>query len=221
LNLDEPKSGRQLDVYSIPRPPKEPVHRTSALLSEFAASWQGERVYLRELWNVLGNRSFGFLLFLFAIPNSLPIIGVPGVSSVTGIPLLLLSAQMIMGLPQPYLPKWLGNRSIATADLQQVVQKIAPLLAKIERLTRPRLLWMSGTRGERVMGVASFLFAFVLALPIPFGNLLPGLSLLLIGFGLIERDGLCIVAGLTIGIVTMFILTGAVWAFLLAASSAI
>lgn len=221
MNFDEPKSGRQMDVYPPQLSPPPPVHRTSALLSEFAASWHDERVYLRDLWSVLGNRSFGFLLFLFAIPNSLPMIGVPGVSSVTGIPLLLLSAQMILGMPQPYLPKWLGNRSIAADDLRQVVQKIAPMLAKMERLTRPRLLWLSGTRGERVMGVASFLFAFVLALPIPFGNLLPGVSLLLIGFGLIERDGLCIAAGLTIGTIAMFILTGAVWAFLLAASSAI
>ena len=220
MSFNEPKS-RQPVMFPIQLSVKAPIHRTSALLSEFAATWQGERVYLRELWSVLGNRSFGFLLFLFAIPNSLPMIGVPGVSSVTGIPLLLLSAQMMLGMPQPYLPKWLGNRSIAAEDLRRVVQKVAPVLAVMERLTRPRLLWLSGMRGERLMGVASFLFAFVLALPIPFGNLLPGVSLLLIGFGLIERDGLCIAAGLTIGTFAMFILTGAVWAFLVAMSNTI
>jgi len=43
--------------------------------------------------------------------------------------------------------------------------------------------------------------AAVSTLPIPFGHNLPALGLVLIGLGLIERDGLAIVIGSAIGLV--------------------
>jgi hypothetical protein len=38
--------------------------------------------------------------------------------------------------------------------------------------------------------------AIIVVLPIPFGNLLPALALMLFGLGLVFRDGVAMVAGL-------------------------
>ncbi len=79
--------------------------RTSTLLVNFAEQHTQERVYLKDMSGLLGNRSFGFLLLLFALPNTLPIIGIPGVSTLTGIPLAIIALQMMTGLPEPKLPR--------------------------------------------------------------------------------------------------------------------
>ena len=62
--------------------------RTSDLLANYARHLNGERVTLGELVALLGNRSFGLLLLLFALPNLVPL--PPGSSTVFGLPLLLL-----------------------------------------------------------------------------------------------------------------------------------
>jgi hypothetical protein len=43
-------------------------------------------------------------------------------------------------------------------------------------------------------------------LPIPFGHQLPALGIMLIGLGLIERDGLALLAGTLIGAVGVLLL---------------
>lgn len=107
--------------------------RTSSILLDLARRFPGERVRLQDPSQLLGNRSFGFLLFIFALPNTLPMIGIPGVSTLTGLPLVLIALQMMIGLPRPWLPKWLLSRSLHTNDFRRLVEKTAPWLHVIER----------------------------------------------------------------------------------------
>lgn len=47
--------------------------------------------------------------------------------------------------------------------------------------------------------------AIIIVLPIPFGNVLPALAMMLIGLGLVFRDGIAIVLGLaTAGLALVF-----------------
>jgi Exopolysaccharide synthesis, ExoD len=56
----------------------------------------------------------------------------------------------------------------------------------------------------------------LIALPIPFGNVVPGLAVLLIALGLARHDGLMIVAGLAMSIAALttsvLLVYGSVWA---------
>lgn len=45
--------------------------------------------------------------------------------------------------------------------------------------------------------------AFLVLLPLPFGNLLPGLSLVLLGLGWIFKDGLVLMLSLISGVAAM------------------
>ena len=59
--------------------------------------------------------------------------------------------------------------------------------------------------------------AFIVVLPTPFGNLLPALAMMLIGLGLVFRDGVTIVLGLVTAGLALFVtaglmLTAWVWA---------
>ena len=50
--------------------------------------------------------------------------------------------------------------------------------------------------------------AFIVVMPIPFGNVLPALALMLIGLGLVFRDGVAIVLGLALAGVAMCVTAG-------------
>ncbi len=191
----------------------------SSLLLANLSQFTADRVSLRDITQSLGHRSFGFILLLFALPNSLPIVGLPGLSTITGLPLLFVALQLMLGQERVYLPNWLGKRSLKRDSLQKIVTKLAPWLQKLERLLKPRLDLLTRGWAERLLGALAALLAFFLILPIPFGNLLPGLGILFIALGVIERDGLCVLIGLALAIASAFYLSGLVWVTLQALAS--
>lgn len=148
---------------------------------------------LGDIVDRFGRRAFGSLLFVFAIPNLLPL--PPGSSTVLGAPLLLLTPQVAVGAHAPWLPRWLDDREISGADINRVFNRLLPWVERIEKISRPRLGFMFGTVGDRAIGVVCALLSFVLILPIPLGNLLPALTIGVLGFSLFQRDGLFAVAG--------------------------
>jgi hypothetical protein len=78
-----------------------------------------------------------------------------------------------------------------------------------ERLLKPRLAFMSTPSAERFVGGFCIVLAIGAAAPIPFGHNLPALSLALIGLGLVEFDGLAILAGMLLGLIG-FVVAGLV-----------
>lgn len=194
------------------------ARRTSDILLGLALTFPRERVMLRDIGQLLGNRSFGFLLLVFALPNTLPL-GIPGLSTLTGIPLALVALQMTFGMPRPYLPKWLAERSLRREDFRRLIERTAPWLRRLERIMRPRWLMLTGTPGERALGTFCLILAVVLALPIPFGNVLPAIGIALMALGLIEKDGALIVAGAVVGAIGLILVWGVLWAMLQAAAA--
>lgn len=166
---------------------------------------------------LLGNRSFGFLLLLFALPNTLPIIGIPGVSTLIGIPLAIIALQMMAGLPEPKLPTWVAQRSLHRDDFQPIINAMMPWLRKLEQLTEPRWLGVTGLASERWLGDFCLVLALVLVLPIPLGNLAPAVAVAFIALGLIEKDGIFVALGLVIGVGSLALVTGMVLAMALTA----
>ena len=48
----------------------------------------------------------------------------------------------------------------------------------------------------RIVGLICLALSLILILPIPLGNFLPALAICMFAFGILERDGLWIIAGL-------------------------
>ena len=172
--------------------------RTSELLREFARSLTSDRVSLAEIVGSLGDRGLGVLIAIFALPNILPS-AVPFGNVPTGLPPLLFAIQLALGVDHLILPRFLARRTVGTHWLKALAQRVASVLSWFERLLTPRVEWVTGPRAERIIGIIAIVLAMVSTLPIPFGHNLPALGLVLIGLGLIERDGLAILIGAAIG----------------------
>ena len=154
------------------------------------------------------------MLFIFAVPNTIPV--PPGVSGVLGAPLIFLAAQLMLGRP-PWLPRIISNRSFARADFEKVVLTAVPWLEKAERLMRPRLQTLAKPPAEYLVGAMALLLAVILFLPIPLGNMLPAIAICIFALGLIERDGIWILAGTIAFLVSLIVVSGVVAAFAYAA----
>ena len=140
-------------------------------------------------------------------------VGIPGFSALTGIPMLFFAVQMALGFQRPYLPLRFQERTVSRSALLRVAHASAPWLTNIEKLMQPRLHFLTSHVAERLLGGLCVLLSILLIMPIPFGNLLPGLAVFLIALGLIERDGFLVLLGTVLGVFSVFILSGVLWAF--------
>ncbi|KQY83765.1 MULTISPECIES: exopolysaccharide biosynthesis protein [unclassified Brevundimonas] len=150
------------------------------------------KLYLGELVNAFGERGFGALMLFFGL-LSVAIGIIPGTTTVLGAPLLLMGLQLMIRQDQLWLPRWALRRSIERQTYRQGVEKVLPRLRQMERLSRPRLSIMTSELSEVLIGIATFLLALILILPLWGGNLIPALIISAFGFGLMQRDGLAIV----------------------------
>jgi hypothetical protein len=181
----------------------------SQILREIADDGSRERISVRDLLLEMGDRAFGALMLIFALPNAIP--APPGTSAILGAPLVFLAAQMTFGR-KPWLPKIIADRSMTRTDFVSLVERLGPWLARAERLLKPRLSGLTTGPMEYVIGFCCLVLSVILILPIPLGNMLPALAICLFCFGILERDGVWVIAGFLVGAISVFIVGGVVYA---------
>lgn len=196
-----------IQIEHVPR--QDGADRLSDILLAIAQAQDKERISIGDLLHALEHRALGALIFIFAVPNALPV--PPGVSAVLGAPLLFLSAQLMLGM-KAWLPKFITDRSLLRVDFEKVIIKVAPWLAKAERLMRPRLQFLARRPAENIVGLICLILSIVLFLPIPLGNMLPAIALCILALGVLERDGVWVLIGVAIGIASVAIVWGIIMA---------
>ncbi len=182
------------------------VLRFSELLSRVVYEHPAERIGPADLVATIGDRTLGALLLLFALPNLLPL--VPGMSLVTAIPLILISAQMTAGKHQPWLPRWIMRASITKAQALKGLPRVLTFMRWVERLIRPRLAALTEHNGTRLIGIMALLLSLIAWLPIPGLHYIPALVIALFGLALINRDGLLALVAWLAGAAGIVLLSG-------------
>ncbi len=174
---------------------------TSEYLAFVVAEHKNKTMTVGELKHALHERGFGILMAIAALPLCLPVPVPPGYTTFFAIPLFIFSIQMILGMHAPWLPKWLEKKEIKRISLEKLIEKANPWLKKIEIHLRPRMTNISVKTWEKIIGTFSFVFAMSIALPIPMTNFPPGWGILIMSLGLLSKDGLTIIIGITVGII--------------------
>lgn len=167
-----------------------------------AVRGESDKVSVRDIIDALDSRSFGLAVLLFALPSVVPM--PPGVPTVVGIILLIVSIQMAVGREELWLPGILSKREFDRKSLVGAFEGLAPKLAVIEKVMKPRLLFMTGRVGSILIGIVVLVMAVVLILPLPpGGNFPPALACAVLGLGLAQRDGALVLIGLVASVVAM------------------
>ncbi|MGF1460017.1 MAG: exopolysaccharide biosynthesis protein [Leptolyngbyaceae cyanobacterium] len=159
---------------------------------------RAEQITLGDILNLAGERTFGFLFVLLALPSALPI-PAPGYSTPFGIVMFLLAVQLIAGRERPWLPHGWKQKGFGLAQVQGVVKGGLPWLERIEVLSRPRISMVCTSRwGRAILGIVIALMSVCMMIPIPGTNTLPAIGVFVTGFGLLDDDGFISLIGLTI-----------------------
>ncbi len=176
---------------------RNPEVRISSALAAAEAAVRDPVVTLRDLLSLLGEQ--GLLVFcgVLAAPFLLPVT-VPGMSTVLGLPMLLIGFA-VMFSRVPWLPERLLNRSLSAPTVRGVLARVRDWAERFEHLVRPRLLALTGGRAVNFINGALVIVAVVLLMApiplVPFVNSLPALAIILLCFGMAERDGAVILLG--------------------------
>lgn len=186
----------------------------STTLDGLASDESRERISIRDIFGAMGDRAFGALMLIFALPNVFPT--PPGTSAVLGAPLVFLTAQLTFGL-SPWLPAFIADRSLSRKDFAAIAARITPWLSWAEKMLKPRLTVLVQPPVENIIGLICLLLAVVLALPVPLGNILPAFAICLFSFAILERDGVFALFGLAASVVSAMVVGGVVYALIKAA----
>ena len=149
---------------------------------------------LDEFLGGLETRSYAFAIAALDVINCLPT-GIPWLSTITGVPMFLLAIQYFLGRHSPSLPAFIGRRGLPRGRLQDFLGRARGRIERLESIVHPRLDWWVGGVPRRVMRYTWLLLIVVLALPIPFDNLLPALAILFFCLALLEGDGMMAIIG--------------------------
>jgi hypothetical protein len=189
-----------------PDGPASRAPRTSDLLLALAAARREGHVSVGEMIDALGNRSFGVVFLVLALPAWIPVLP-PGVPSIFGIAIAAVAAQMLLGRAAPWLPSFIARRGLSAPRFARLVARAAPWLRRIEAVCRQRLTApVTGNAGSRLTALCCLGLALAICVPLPMTNSGPALSLAVMAVGLIERDGLAVLAGVALGVMSLAVM---------------
>lgn len=156
-----------------------------------------EGITLKELTQSLGDQAFGAALFILALPCCIPFLY--GVPQIVSLPMAAIAAQMVMGRKEPWLPSKFAQRKISKEGLQNTAKGGRKYFGWVEKLSRPRLTFLTSSKLERVIGLVLMIFCLSILTPLPSTNTVPGFAVAMVSFGMLERDGLLTTGGLILG----------------------
>ena len=151
---------------------------------------------LRDVFYVLKGKGRCLLLAVLSIPFCQPI-QIPGLSLPFGLLIAFIGLRMFFGR-RVWLPKALLDKAIKKSLFEKISKKVLSFEHAIRSLIRPRCLWIChGAICEQLHGLVICILGILLSLPlpIPLSNLLAAWSILLIAIGILEDDGIFIIAG--------------------------
>ncbi len=195
----------------------EPLNgrRISDILMTLTESFSTPTVTIGELRDALSGRIYGVFLLVLALPNLVPF-PAPGLSAVTGMPLLLLTFQMMLGMKTPWFPQAILKRTIKTEQLRRWCLRTLPYLRKLECFILPRWIWLVNSPLDRVIALLCVFLSLVIMFPIPFGNALPALAICFFSIAILQRDGLFVIVGIFCTIASIAVIVTILSAILMA-----
>ena len=171
----------------------KPIDRTFSQVLEDLGHGDDPSLSLSEVVEAFGDRGIGALILVLSLMALFP--WPPGAKAIFAAPIILLALELIVQRNEVWLPKWLLKASLSRNAYRTATRKLIRPIRFVENLTRPRLSVLTGPISEIVMGVLCVLLAIIMALPIPFGDMLPGLALVFFSLGIMQKDGVAVLLG--------------------------
>lgn len=170
------------------------------------------KVSVGFLADIHGKSAHGALLVFLSVLTILPI---PGSGFVFSMGIFAVAWMMWKDDDSHGLPEMVCKVEIPASAARKMIKTLTWIYDKAHRLSRERLIHLASSANKVWMVPFILVMGFIIFLPIPFGNGTPATALILVGLGLMARDGIAIVLGLLTGLaavgVLIFLIYSAVW----------
>ncbi|MBP7610248.1 MAG: exopolysaccharide biosynthesis protein [Steroidobacteraceae bacterium] len=199
---------------------RNPEVRLSEALATARHAIEGHQVTLRELLLLVGEQGLLVFCAILAMPFLLPV-SLPFMSTALGVPMLLIGYAVTMNRV-PWLPDRVLDHALPSETVQHTLERAIRTFDRFEHLVRPRMLGLTATPGvNTVHGIAlvAAVIALMAPLPlIPLANTLPAIGVILLCLGMAERDGVLLLLGHLVALVSV-LYVGALFYFAAEAGS--
>lgn len=169
-------------------------------------AFNGSTLTVGEVLNVLGRPTLLSLILILAVLVIL-LDFIPGITYILGIPLVWLTVQFAIGRVTPWLPGKLKHASLSSARLSPVLANTAKLFELLENIAHPRYTAFAERPYAYLTAFLMVTLSAFIMLPIPFGDVIPAIALILLALGQLEFDGALIALGQMLGLITLGALT--------------
>ena len=176
------------------------------LLGRMQSAGKQEKITFGELLTMMEKRGFGPMLAVPAFICSTPIGAIPGIPTVTGITIFLISMQVLLAKSHPWLPAAITQIGIGRSSLNKGVDKISPIVTKVDRLLMPRWFFMRNILFRSLIALSCALCGLMMV-PlelVPFLGLIPAGAVFIMAIGMATDDGAVALLGLTLACVGFF-----------------
>jgi len=141
---------------------------------------------------------------VLAAPFLLPV-SLPFMSTALGLPMLLIGFAVTVNRV-PWLPERLLDHALPSVTVQQVLTRFSRGAERVEHLIRPRMLGLTGSPAINVLNGGLLLLSVLLLMAplplVPFANTLPGIAIMLLALGMAERDGVVLLCGYLVALLS-------------------
>lgn len=164
-------------------------------------------ISIGQMLHLLSGKGRALLLIVLALPFCQPI-QIPGFSTPFGLLIAFIGFRMIFG-QSVLLPRRWQKKEIHDKHMHLILDKGLELVKKIKPWIHPRLPnLIQGPFMKALHAIAIMFLGFFLALPlpIPLSNIIAAWSILFIGLGLLEDDGVFVLIGYLISLITIGVL---------------
>ena len=158
------------------------------------------RQNIAALLQLHGESSLAVLLLLLSVVCMVPIVGS---GTLVSFAIFAAAWAWALGHDAQALPERLGRITLSESMTGQCLHAFAWLYEQCNRWMRPRWrLWSSGPT-HLLWGMWIALMAAIIFLPLPLGNVLPSISLILLSLGWMSRDGVALLGAVLAGLVAI------------------
>jgi hypothetical protein len=158
-------------------------------LERHAAEMDDQPITLGDLAQAHGPALPGSLLVLVSAPCVLPI---PGVGNVLGVTMMIMALAMWRGEDWTVLPSRVARLEMSARAARGVLRLLARVYRLAGRWSRERLCHLAVLQRRTWLAPKVALMGAVIFMPLPFGNVLPALAVVVLGVGIAFRDGLAV-----------------------------
>lgn len=176
------------------------------LLGRMQSTHTESKVAFGELIEIMEKRGFGPMLAVPAFIAATPIGAIPGIPTVTGVTIFLISLQILLAKKHPWLPGAIRDIGIDRASLNNGIGSIKPTAMRVDRYLVPRWLFMRQYVFRALIALACAMCG-VMMVPlelIPFLGLIPAFSVLIMAVGMTTDDGVVALFGLSLAMVGFY-----------------